>query len=389
MATAHPAGVGVVSARPVLLVLPELGRGGAERHAVLTATAVDRTVWEPHVLALRGGPLRAELDSAGVPVTVLDVPAGRDGARALPRTSARIGAEIDALAPALVTGFHVAVDVPLRAALRRRRVAHLTWKHTYGHVGHRGLRERALEAATGSTVTRYGAVCHTQVRYLTDVLAIPPHRIDVVQNAVAPGEEPAPPPDGPPVLLVPAALRADKGHASVLRAFRGVLASRPEARLQLAGEGPERAALERAVRDLGVAGSVEILGLRHDVPDLLHASTACVLASTAVECFPYALLEAMAAGRAVVSTNVGGVPEMVDDGVTGALVPPRDDEALTAAMLRAIEPTTALTWGLAGRERVVTRFGLERWGARVTELFTRTSARLVTDEHDGHDEGDA
>lgn len=381
-----------MSARPVLLVLPELGRGGAERHAVLTATSVDRSVWEPHVLALRDGPLRAELAAAGVPVTVLEVPGGRVGARALPWTSARIGAEIDRLAPALVTGFHVAVDVPLRAALRRRRVAHLAWKHTYGHVGHRGLRERALEAATGSTVTRYGAVCHTQVRYLTDVIGIPPHRIEVVQNAVALGEEPAPPPDGPPVLLVPAALRADKGHAGALRAFRGVLASRPDARLQLAGDGPQRTALERAAGELGIAGSVEFLGLRHDVPDLLRASTACVLASTSVECFPYALLEAMAAGRAVVSTNVGGVPEMVDDGVTGALVPPHDDGALTAAMLRAIEPATAVRWGEAGRARVTACFGLERWGRRVTELFTRTSARLVTDgndEHDEHDEGDA
>ncbi|GMA31844.1 glycosyltransferase [Litorihabitans aurantiacus] len=367
-----------MSARRVLLVVPELGRGGAERHAVLTATAVDRDRLAPHVLALRDGPLRADLEAAGVPVTVLGTPSGRAGIAALPRTRDAVRAELDRLDPALVTGYHVAVDLPLRTALRARPTAHLTWKHTYGHVGHRGLRERALERATGAVVTRYGAVCHTQVRYLTDELGIAPHRIDVVPNAVAvPAAPPAPPPPGPPVLLVPAAMRADKGHDVVLRAFRRLLRHHPDARLLLAGDGPCRSAIEDRVRASGTAGSVELLGLRHDVPALLREATCCVLGSWAVECFPYALLEAMAAGRAVVATSVGGIPEMVDDGVTGALVPPHDDVALAAAMRRACDPATAARWGAAGHVRAATRFDLPRWGAAVTELFTRTSERFV------------
>lgn len=359
--------------RDVLVVMPELGRGGAERHAVLAATTVDRNLWRPHVLAFADGPLREELTGAGVPVRIAD---DVGGVRGLAGARRRVEAELDRIDPDLVTGYHVAVDLPLRAALRSRDVPYLTWKHTYGHIGYRGLRERLLEQAAGGVVTRYGAVCHTQVRYLTDVLGVPPDRIDVVPNAVRVAATAPPPPPGEPVLLMPAAMRADKGHAVALEAFATVLRHRPDARLVLAGDGPCRPAIEQQARRLGIADRVDLLGLRHDVDRLLSGASACVLASWAVECFPYALLEAMAAGRAVVSTTVGGVPEMVDDGVTGALVPPRDPVALAGAMLRALDGATARTWGEAGRARALQQFDLPRWSRRITELFTNTSDRL-------------
>ena len=88
-----------------------------------------------------------------------------------------------------------------------------------------------------------------------------------------------------------------------------------------------------------------------------------MLASYAVECFPYAALEAMAAGRGVVSTNVGGLPEMVDDGVTGRLVPPHDGDALARALLEGLDDATGddPQWGRAGWERARRVFPLDSW----------------------------
>jgi glycosyltransferase involved in cell wall biosynthesis len=357
-----------MSAAPILLVMPSLARGGAERHAQLIATELSRSTWAPSVLTFADGPLRAPLEAAGVPVRVCPTPGG---ARALPAAAAAVRQALDDVQPVLVSGHSVQVELATRMVLRERPLPNITWKHTYGHIGHRGLRERAQERLTGGLVTRYGAVCHTQVRYLTDELGLPASKISVVPNAVAVPDQPAPMPAGPPVVLMMAAMRADKDHARVLRAWPTVLAEHPAARLRLAGDGRCRAALERLATELGIASSVEFLGVRSDGDALLQEAHLLALASYAVECFPYAALEAMAAGRAVVSTSVAGLPEMVDDGVTGVLVPPRDTGALARALLRGLADATSdqPRLGPAGWARAGAVYALERWAVAVGDLF--------------------
>ncbi|MFP5021574.1 glycosyltransferase [Pseudonocardia phyllosphaerae] len=365
--------------RPVLLVMPSLGHGGAERHGVRLVTALDRARWAPHVLVLDDGPLRAELEAAGIGVRVVPVPGGPRGLRA---TRDAVRAEVDAVRPAVVLAQHLRADLPVRAALAGTGVPYLCFKHTYGHIGHRGLRERMIEKATGGAVTRYGAVCHTQVRYLTGELGLDPRRISVLPNAVPVPETPPAPAtgDAATTVLMAAAMRADKDHDLVLRAWPAVLRAVPEARLCLAGDGPCRADLERRAAELGITGSVEFLGVRDDVEDLLAGSRALVLASYAVECFPYAVLEAMAAARAVVSTDVAGLPEMVDDGVTGRLVPPHDPDALAAALVESLSPA-ADGWGAAGHARAATVFPYDGWAARADALLQTVAGTPGRTEH--------
>jgi glycosyltransferase involved in cell wall biosynthesis len=354
--------------KTVLIVLPSLARGGAERHSVLLATTLDPRRWTTHVLSFADGPFRAELEAAGVPVEVVELPGGLRSVRA---AAAAVRTTIDRVQPDLVSAHHVLAETAVRRALAGRPLPNITWKHTYGHIGHRGLRERLFERLTGGVVTRYGAVCHTQVRYLTSSLGLPPDRISVVQNAVA-----VPPvadalPIGPPTVLMVAAMRADKDHELVLQAWPAVLERYPDARLRLAGDGPRREELEARAVGLGIAASVEFLGVRDDTEALLRDAHLLVLASYAVECFPYAALEAMAGARGVVSTDVGGLPELVDDGVTGRLLPPRDGDALSAALLEGLADATGPDprWGRAGWERARRVFPLDTWAARVGELF--------------------
>lgn len=361
---------------PLLVVMPTLELGGAERHATWLAVHADRDRWEPRVLAFGDGPLRAELAAAGVTVSVLPLPRG---GRAL-AAGAAVERALRRIRPGLVSGHHILVEVAVRRALRRmpavERPPYLAWKHTYGHVGHRGLRERLFELATGGLVTRYGAVCHSQVRYLTGQIGLPAQKIAVVPNAV-----PVPPscPDraatSEPTVLMTAAMRADKDHALVLRAWPMVLAELPGARLRLAGDGPERRELERLAMRLGIADRVDFLGVRNDVERLLAASDLLVLASHTVECFPYAVLEAMAAGRGVVSTGVAGLPELVDDRLTGRLVAPREPVALAAALVEGLGDgaAAAARWGVAGWRRASTVFPLAAWAGRVNELLAEVA----------------
>ncbi len=326
------------------------------------------------MLAFDDGPLHRELAARGVPVVVEHVPGGRSK---IPAAAAAVSRAVQDIRPAVISGHHILAESSIRLATRGDRIPNIAWKHTYGHIGHRGLRERVFEGLTGRAVTRYGAVCHTQVRYLTDQLGLSPEKISVVPNAVpVPAERPDRPPAGPPIVLMTAALRADKDHSLVLRAWPLVLSRYPHAVLQFAGAGPCRSDLERQAARLGISGSVQFLGVRSDVDSLLARAHLLVLASYAVECFPYAVLEAMAAGRGVVSTNVAGLPELVDDGFTGRLVPTRDSAALGSAIIEGLTDAAGNDpgWGAAGWTRARQVYPLDRWTDQITGLFEELAA---------------
>src|SRR5713226_3015725 len=160
------------------------------------------------------------------------------------------------------------------------------------------------------------------------------------------------------LIGVLAVLRPQKDHPTFLRAASVIAKLEPRAQFVLIGDGQDRKPLEALARQLGIAERVVFAGDQKNVPEWLTALDIAVLPSVA-ESLPNAVLEAMACSLPVVATRVGGVPEVVVDGVTGWLVPPRDPAAMAEKTLALIaDPAARRAMGAAGRARIEQEFAI-------------------------------
>lgn len=196
----------------------------------------------------------------------------------------------------------------------------------------------------------------------------------VIRNGVAadaPG--PAVRADGAvPTVVAVGRLQRPKDPLTLVRALNRL---RSEFSAVIVGDGPERARLEAEIGRLGLEGVVVLAGGRADVAAMLARADVFVLASTS-EGLPLSILEAMAAGLPVVASSVGGVPEAVEDGETGLLVPPRDPVRLAAALERLlVDPALRRRLGSNGRERVLEHFSLETCRQAHVAVYRRALAR--------------
>lgn len=156
-------------------------------------------------------------------------------------------------------------------------------------------------------------------------------------------------------------LEIPKDYPNLLKAFAKVIKIFPQTQLRIAGQGPLHDDLQALAFNLGIAERVKFLGLRTDIPDLLNVADGFVL-SSAWEGLPNVVMESLAAGKPVVATRVGGVPELVEEEKSGFLVPPRDSEALARAMVRLMElsPEERIRMGEHGRKYIEENYSLER-----------------------------
>lgn len=172
-----------------------------------------------------------------------------------------------------------------------------------------------------------------------------------------------------PLIGIVARLDPIKDHASLLRAMRRVTQAHADATLLIIGDGPLRADLERQAAELGLGRSVRFLGTRDDVPELLAALDVVVLTSLS-EGLSLTLLEESAAGKPMVATAVGGNAEIIEDGKTGLLVPPGDEEALAGAINGLLaDPERAQAIGQEARLRFLRGFTLKRMVSQYVEVY--------------------
>jgi glycosyltransferase involved in cell wall biosynthesis len=163
-----------------------------------------------------------------------------------------------------------------------------------------------------------------------------------------------------PVVGNVAALVPHKGQRHLVEAAALVVRQVPDARFVIAGEGELRAALERQIKDHHLEKHVMLLGFRPDVLSL-HKAFDLFVMSSVTEGLGTSLLDAMACEKPVVATNAGGIPEVVLEGTTGLLVPPRDHAAMAAAIVRLLrDPALRDRMGAAGLRVVREKFSAER-----------------------------
>lgn len=177
------------------------------------------------------------------------------------------------------------------------------------------------------------------------------------------------------VAITVARLVPQKGIDLLIAAAAKVVAAHPEAYFLIVGDGPLRATIEAEIERLNVRGNVLLLGERTDIPALLHSADLFALPSVA-EGLPIAILEAMAAGKPVVATDVDGNPEAVLEGDTGLIVRSRDPEEMADALARLIvDRTLRERLGRAGRARVEQRFSARQMVDEVEAIYTEIAAR--------------
>ena len=238
-------------------------------------------------------------------------------------------------------------------------------------VGHR-LAEKIAAARFVVGVSAFTAEALRRVAHPADAGKV--HVVPCGLDADFLGATPTPVPPERRLVCV-GRLSGRKRQALLVRALRRVVARGfDDARLTLIGDGPERAAIEREIAASNLGGHVDLAGWRGEgeVRAALCAARCFVLPSSA-EGLPVAIMEALALGRPVIATRVAGIPELVEDGVSGWLVPVDDEEALADAIEQAFTatPSRLADMGAAGRRRVLVRHDARRSAAAVLELIRR------------------
>lgn len=175
---------------------------------------------------------------------------------------------------------------------------------------------------------------------------------------------------GTPLAGMVSVLRSWKGHDYFLDAAGIVAGKIPEARFIIAGDGPRKESIAEIIRGSGLEGRVLMIGHRDDVPDILSSLDVFVQPSYANEGIPQSIIQALAMEKAVVASSLEPFREIITDGETGLLVPPKDPAALAGAIVRLLrDRPTAERLGAKGRKEVVERFSIEGMLDRTEELY--------------------
>ena len=270
-------------------------------------------------------------------------------------------------------------------AARREGVPSVQFVHNMAFpMGPPRAVERTLDGRVDRSVNGWVTAALRASEALAARRGIPRERIQTVHYGVplpVPAQDAAQaradlgfPPSEVGVLVV-AAFEPRKGHSVLVDALDRMADTGATPHVAFVGVGSQRDAIEERVRKLGLDDRVRFLGWRRDVDRLMQASDILALPSLGMECLPYAILEAMSHGKPVVGTDVAGIPEMIDDGVTGAVVPPGDAEALAGALSRlAGDPETRAKQGAAGRARIEREFTIGAMASNMEKLW-REAAR--------------
>jgi glycosyltransferase involved in cell wall biosynthesis len=367
--------------------------GGGERMAVTLAMRVDPARFDRFLCATRpseGATFERELQEAGVRTLTLERGSKLDVLAWRPFVSLLKRGRIDVL-HAHKFGSNLWGAVIGRLAGVPVVIAHeQSWASArYSFAGPR-LRSFLDRDVIGRLADAFIAVSEADRQRMIELEGVPADRIRVLFNAIPSPQtsghdvraELGISPDAPVVATV-CQLRAEKALDLLVDAAAEARRDLPDLQVLIAGDGQEEEALRSRIRGHGLEQTVKLLGTRRDVPDLLAAVDVAVCCSD-FEGTPLSVMEYMAAGKPVVATRVGGLPEMIDDGVHGLLFAKRDVHDLAGALSRLLRnPEERARMGANARERQHERFHLDaaaRWLEGLYEELYAASRRRRAQE---------
>ena len=350
----------------VLFCTDNFGIGGTELNAVRTAEALVRRGVEVEVATLQAdGPLRTRYDAAGIPVHSFPLD-NLYGPGAL-RQGIRLAALVRRGGFDVVHCHDIYSNIFAGFWARRGGDSAIIASRRWG----RDSTQRRLDRLNRMAQRRSSRVLanSSEVAQLVRGDGVRAQRVTVIPNFLEPEAfDPLPEsdraawrsargiPDGAVLLGIVARLAPVKNHESLFRAVAKIGARFPALHLAVIGDGAGRGGLEALARELELDDRIHFVGMVPHRPNVNHHFDLVALSSLS-EGFPNTIAEAMAAGRAVVATAVGGVTDVVLDGVTGVLVPPADDQALADGLAgRLDDPAGTARMGMRAREVASERF---------------------------------
>jgi glycosyltransferase involved in cell wall biosynthesis len=371
--------------RVVTLVDRVIGGGGGERVAAALTAALDPERFDRTLCVTRPSPREQleELRAAGVTVIELDRRRRLQPLAWLPlvRHARRHGVDVLHCHKFGSNAWGAVIAPVIRAPVL------VTHEHSWSFTGDRGrmLVDRYVIAPRAAAMV---AVSSLDARRMVEIEHIPRDKVRVIPNGIVTPRVADPlalrralaiDPEVPVVGFV-GRLRPEKRVDLILTAAATLLRER-KVHVVLVGAGPEEAALRDQVREASIADAVTFLGFRPDATTLAAGFDVAVLASDR-EGAPLTLLEYMALGRPIVTTSVGGIPEIVEDGRHAVLVPPGDAASLASAIGRLLDdPAERLRLGSEAAARQAAQFSFEEMTRRVERLYLELLGR--TEELEG------
>lgn len=368
--------------KSILFLINSLGYGGAETQLVRVATRLKQRGWEVRIVTLL--PPKAyeeELNSMGITVTTL----GMRRKIPDPRAILRLARYIRLWKPRIVHSYMVQANILARVTRLLAPTPVLV--SSLRSISETSRLREVLYRLTDPLCDVTTHVCQAGAERYVKIGAVPAHKMRYIPNGV---DTSLFRPDvgtrvrlrselevhGSFVWLAVGRFETPKDYPTMLCAFAKVVSDLPNSLLLLAGDGPLRSEMEHTACSLGVQHHVKFLGIRRDIPQLMNVADAYVMSSSR-EGLPNVLLEAHATGLPAVATDVGGNREIVIDGKTGFIVPPRNPDALAQAMQRMMDTDESerLQMGAAARRYIIENYSMEhvvqQWEDLYRELLSR------------------
>ncbi|MBF0510762.1 MAG: glycosyltransferase [Candidatus Omnitrophica bacterium] len=346
-----------------LLEWCELG-GGLEIMTKEIVCGLDKEKFEVEVWCLyRGGLMAEEIHQQGLPVRVLNISTYHNPCNILKLIYLFKEARPD------IIHTHVYFASTIGRIAAKLAGVKVCINHVHSSYWHYSKWNLMIERVLSVWTEKIICVSQSVRDFVVQYEKIPSSKVLVIYNGIT-RKEINSQPNHDFIVTIVASLFANKGHRVLLEAIASLKNKHPSLKCWMVGEGQEGLGLRALCEELGIVDRVVFWGVRWDIPEILAQSQLFVLTSTQREGLGVAILEAMAYGLPVIASRVGGIPEIIEDGKNGCLVPPGDSQKLAECIDRLIQNTDERQrLASAGRQTFEERFQAKYMIEKIQELY--------------------